>query len=1146
MSLRSCICIAVALLLRSGVGVVEGASPSCSDVVRQSPAAIRFASRAGSVKGVGMLPADAPSEEARAVIAHGESVRGLTGDPIVAFSTYLGTAAEDAPAATGVDEDGSMYLAGRVEGSLFPNFSVNHHQLGPLGPNDNIFVTKLDANGAVVYSTVIGGSQQDYVYGLRVDSRGAVTIIGNTNSPDYPLQNPLQSARVGSSDVLVSRLSPDGAVLEFSTLLGGVDVDYGMAVDIDANGTVIVGFTQSPDFPTANPLFNYHPPVGTDDRLDGFVARIAPDDSSLVFSTFLGGTNQDECRDVRIGAGGTVTVVGMTRSGDFPTASAFQPVIGEGSGGPAAADGFVTRFSASGASLVFSTYLGGAASDFALGLDLDSANRCVVAGYTRSSDFPQIQPLQASFGGEADAFISILSANGATLDFSTWLGGSAFDNAQDVDVGPQGLIAMCGGSQSTNFPTINAGQPGFGGGLWDGVVVHVEPVGSGFALAMSTYIGGGASDAAVGVVLDQSLTTYVAGNTQSLNFPVYQAADSSFNGPINDAFAMKLAENVADLAVALNVTPDPPLSDRDLSYVFTIDNDGPETAANVGVRTTTPVGAYFLSASPPAAVQPPSGGAGPVTWRLGTLGSGETRTFTLTVRVTAPPETSLSLEVSTTTASADPDLADNSATSVRTVANPPVIDIAVSKAHSGTFVAGSTAEYLISVVNVGTMPTSGPVQVVDDLPAGIAFAGASGDGWQVAAVGQRVTASRAGALAPGAMAAFQLTVNVGVAAVPEITNVVTVTTPGDSNVSNDSASDRTSVRLPSADLLVSVAESPDPAVTGGQLVYSVTVSNLGPEPALNVLMSTAVPAGTAFAIAGASQGEVHAPQPGASGAVTARIGTLQSGHSSLVTIGVAVTAPAGSVISFSATVASDSIDMVPANNGASAATGVVTPTLVADLEVVASSSPSTVRVGGSVTYSVVLTNQGPDAASEVHLLAPLPAQSLFEQARISQGILEAPPRGRGGLVRILFGSIPSGASASAQIEVRVTGPPGEISSTFGAAAASSDPDLENNAAAVVVLVTPAGPPPAIEEIAPLVVDGRPFRIKVSGSNFADGVMVYVGDDTQPWSMVRRKSDTVLVLGKGRGLKERFPRGVAVRIVVRNPDGAEANRDFLRP
>jgi hypothetical protein len=250
----------------------------------------------------------------------------------------------------------------------------------------------------LVYSTYLGGRSDDYGYGIAVDSHGNAYVTGYTLSSDFPTQNPYQTYQ-GGGDVLVTKLSSFGNGLIYSTYLGSGGDDIGLAIAVDGSGNAYVtGRTGSLNFPTLNPY-----QTTNHGNFDVFVTKLSSSGDSLIYSTYLGGTDPDEPLGIAVDGGGNAYVTGSTGSTDFPTSNPYQATLQSGN-----YDAFVTKLSSSGNSLIYSTYLGGGNDDFGGGIAIDGSGNVYVTGFTWSSDFPTLNPYQAVQGNNGDAFVAKL------------------------------------------------------------------------------------------------------------------------------------------------------------------------------------------------------------------------------------------------------------------------------------------------------------------------------------------------------------------------------------------------------------------------------------------------------------------------------------------------------------------------------------------------------------------------------------------------------------------------------------------------------------------------------------------------------------------------------------------------------------------
>src|SRR5205823_5334202 len=270
-------------------------------------------------------------------------------------------------------------------------------------------------------------------------------------------------------------------------------------------------------------------------------------DPTLVFSTYLGSSGEDVGNSVVTDSAGNVYITGRTTSNDFPVVDGWQDFRA------GARDAFVTKYSPTG-EMLYSTYFGGSGAENALGIGLDASGAIYVTGVTSSTDMPVKNAAQSTYGGGGqDGFVFALTPDGSDLVYSTYLGGTGFDQSRTIAVDADGNAYVAGNTDSPNFPLLNALQPNFGGGISDAFVTKLDRNG---ALVFSTYLGGHASgrsddfDSGRGIALDASRNIYVAGETRG-GFPVTSGAfQTTYGGGLNDLFVAKLSSDGARLVYA--------------------------------------------------------------------------------------------------------------------------------------------------------------------------------------------------------------------------------------------------------------------------------------------------------------------------------------------------------------------------------------------------------------------------------------------------------------------------------------------------------------------------------------------------------------------------------------------------------------------
>lgn len=430
----------------------------------------------------------------------------------MSYVSHFGGATIDYGVGIAVDASGNVYLAGGTDSNNFP---TTPGALKTTFTSENpgashCFVTKLNASGSgLAYSTFLGGRGTDRCFAIAVDAAGNAFVTGRTNSTNFPVsegayqsafrggapQTLLAGTQLGvpSSDAFVAKLNPSGSALVYATYVGGSNNESGTAIAVDAQGNAYVaGITNSLNFPVTQGAIQtaFGGAQGQTDLSigDAFVLKVNPSGSGLIYSTYLGGRQNDMAFSITVDSQGSAYVAGSTASSNFPTTPrAVQPNY-KGAGGEArivAGDGFVTKLNPAGNELVYSTFLGGTLDERASAVAVDSAGNAWVTGHTLSPDFPTTNDaFQRNHAGQpandlfiiGDAFVTQLDAAGAAILTSSFLGGRGGDVGTAIAVLPDNSVIVAGLTSSTDLPvTTGVYQRQYFGTTGNGV-----PVGDAF------------------------------------------------------------------------------------------------------------------------------------------------------------------------------------------------------------------------------------------------------------------------------------------------------------------------------------------------------------------------------------------------------------------------------------------------------------------------------------------------------------------------------------------------------------------------------------------------------------------------------------------------------------------------------------------
>ena len=390
----------------------------------------------------------------------------------------------------------------------------------------------------LVWSTYLGGSIEDYAYHVAVDSSGNTYLTGTTGSTNFPTVNPIQGTKAYDWDTFVTKINAAGTAIVYSTFLGGNGWnEYGLGIFVDSSGNAYVtGGTNATDFPgvtagSIQPSFG-----GTGSNRDAFATKINAAGNAILWSTYLGGSNDDIAYGITADSSGNAYVGGVTKSTSIPwiTAGAIQSTYGGGN-----YDGFVIKIDTSGAK-VYSTFLGGNGWDSISRIRVDGSGNLWLVGATPSTNWPGVtgSSLQPTYGGNGDGFITQINAAGTAISYSTYFGGSGDDSIDGMAVDGSGNIYLSGDTTSTTFPGVSGSSAqSSNGGSTDAFVSKLNSTAT--SITWSTFLGGSDVDVSVGMGIDSSGNVYVGGSTLSTNFPVVNAIQATYGGAV-DAIAARI------------------------------------------------------------------------------------------------------------------------------------------------------------------------------------------------------------------------------------------------------------------------------------------------------------------------------------------------------------------------------------------------------------------------------------------------------------------------------------------------------------------------------------------------------------------------------------------------------------------------------
>ncbi|HEY6167873.1 MAG TPA: SBBP repeat-containing protein [Verrucomicrobiae bacterium] len=1003
--------------------------------------------------------------------------RPLIIDPVLVYSTFLGASGDDYVSGIVVDASGNVFVVGDTTSLSFPTSSA--YDSSPNGSND-VFVTKLNASGSgLVYSTYLGGNADEYAGGIAVDSSGNAYVTGQTLSGNFPTTpanafSTSINAGVGTAfydgDAFVAKLGPAGNTLLYSSFLGGEFDDSGDAIAADNSGNVYVagGTFSIGTGPNKFPTFPNNAFQGNNNGIENaFVAKfntLASGTASLVYSTFLGGSGgnpkveYDHANGIAIDASGNAYVTGEAAaypdypavpSSDFPLVlPAFQSSFNRGNTDPLGGntDAFVTKINSTGTGLIFSTFLGGGDNDAGMGITLDAGGRIYVVGETMSTNFPTLNGAQPAISDPdntgfpaPDLFITEFPNAGTSLVYSTYFGGSDYESGfgiyrAGIAVDGSGYVYVTGQTTSFDFPfTVGADQTN-AFGQSEAFVAKINPAVPGPAgLAYATLFGGDGDDRGIGVAVDTNGNFYVAGTTSSVtNFPVTPGAFRTNNGGgYYDTFVAKFS-SPRDLSVVMTPSIDPVIVGSNLTYTIRINNNGRSSFNNVtnfvqfatnfqiGPITTT-AGSYTVS-------------GGLVTFNVGNMTNNASVVQTIVATASSPAVTTNAATLtSTETPTLEPNTGNNLSTVTSTIRG--IADVTLTKsAAPDPVLVGSDLTYTIGVRNKGPWPATS-VMLTDPLPAAVTLVSVTNTLGSCTTNGGVVVCNFSN-MANGALATVTIVVIPRVAGL--LTNAASVTAFELDTASANNSSNLVTTVTPVSDLALGQTAAPEPVLAGNTLSYTFSVTNYGPSTASGVVLTDPLPPGSVFVSATSTQGACSQTN----GVVTCNLGGLAS--NSTATVAISVRPMLAGVITNTGSITSDAVDLVAANNSASA---VSTVNPVADLSISQTALPGTTTVSNNVAFTIVVTNRGPSVATGVVVTDSLSPAFTFVSAQSPQGTCAQ----MNGIVTCNLNSLGSNATATVTLIVMAASN-GIFANTASVTATESDLSTNNNTATVTVNV----------------------------------------------------------------------------------------------
>jgi hypothetical protein len=546
--------------------VVAGAASGGQAVTVTERAPVAWQTINGEQKPVSVSYVSRPGNTISFLLGSYDASQPLTIDPTLLYSTYLGANGDDLGMAIASDDAGNVWTTGVTGSTNFPVAPNPGAFQGTKASNFDTFVTKTNTNAAgapsLVYSTYLGGNNDEYGRGIAVDASGNAYVAGQTASTNFPLVGQYQGDQPGS-DVFLAKLNAAGTALLYSTYLGGTGSDDGKAVAVSGTQAFVTGSTESPNFPTRNGYYTFEAAP------DVFVTRIntaLTGNGSLIYSEIYSGDGFDYGYGIATDGLGNAYVTGDTSSGNLPlTANRLQ---GQNNGGFfCTCDSFLLKLdtnSSGAAAYKYASYIGSVNDDYGRAIAADASGNAYLAGETSGLMYPTSNAFQG-YGGNGDGWVLRINTNltgNAVVTYGSNFGGLWTDAIKGIDIDGAGNIYVAGHTNtpqtvSPPFPLRDAYQSVCGGcyslgnSVGDAFVAKFNPnAATGNAsLVYSTYLGGGTADGslapddtATGISVDSAGNAYVVGSTNAADFPVVNGylSNSPYGVGTTDSFIAKL------------------------------------------------------------------------------------------------------------------------------------------------------------------------------------------------------------------------------------------------------------------------------------------------------------------------------------------------------------------------------------------------------------------------------------------------------------------------------------------------------------------------------------------------------------------------------------------------------------------------------